>query len=123
MIRVLLADDDPDVLTALSDLLSAEVDISVIGSAGDGPAALELARTLRPDAAVVDVRMPGGGPSLVRALADLIPGICVVGLSAQSQETSRQAMLHAGASAYLVKGDRGLDLAATLRCASASGRT
>lgn len=120
MIRVLLADDDPDVLTALADLLSAEADISVIGAAGDGTAALELARQLQPDAAVVDVRMPGGGPSLVRALSALVPGIRVVGLSAQSQETSRQAMLHAGASAYLVKGDRGLDLAGTLRCTSAS---
>lgn len=123
MIRVLIADDDPAVLTALADLLGAEADIEVIGAAGDGTAALALARELQPDAAIVDVRMPGGGPALVRALADLVPGIWVVGLSAQSQETARQAMLHAGASAYLVKGDRGLDLAETLRCVSASERT
>jgi two-component system response regulator DevR len=115
MIRVLLADDDPAVLTALNDLLGAEVDIVVIGSAVDGTEALALANELRPDAAVVDFRMPAGGAGLVRSLTDLVPGICVIGLSAQSQEACRQEMLHAGASAYLVKGDRSLDLAGTLR--------
>lgn len=58
MIRVLLADDQESVRLAFRTILGAAPDIEVVGQAADGVEALELATRLRPDVALVDVRMP-----------------------------------------------------------------
>lgn len=58
-IRVLVADDEPLVRSGLRLILDAEPDIEVVGEAGDGAQAVELARALRPDVVCMDVRMPG----------------------------------------------------------------
>jgi DNA-binding NarL/FixJ family response regulator len=57
-LRVLVADDQPLMLGALSTCLAAQPDIDVVGEAQDGAQAVELARRLRPDVVVMDVRMP-----------------------------------------------------------------
>ena len=59
MIRVLLADDQPLVRAGFRLILENEADISVVGEAGDGASAHELARTHRPDVVLLDIRMPG----------------------------------------------------------------
>jgi DNA-binding NarL/FixJ family response regulator len=58
-VRVLVADDEPLVRSGLRLILDAEPDIEVVGEAGDGAQAVELARALRPDVVCMDVRMPG----------------------------------------------------------------
>ena len=58
-VRVLVADDEPLVRSGLRLILDAEPDIEVVGEAGDGAQAVELARALRPDVVCLDVRMPG----------------------------------------------------------------
>jgi DNA-binding NarL/FixJ family response regulator len=58
-VRVLVADDEPLVRSGLRMILDAEPDLEVVGEAGDGAQAVELARTLRPDVVCMDVRMPG----------------------------------------------------------------
>ncbi|MFD7310054.1 response regulator [Promicromonospora sp. NPDC059942] len=58
-VRVLLADDEPLVRSGLRLILDAEPDLEVVGEAGDGARAVELARSLRPDVVCMDVRMPG----------------------------------------------------------------
>jgi DNA-binding NarL/FixJ family response regulator len=58
-VRVLLADDEPLVRSGLRLILDAEPDLEVVGEAGDGARAVELARSLRPDVVCLDVRMPG----------------------------------------------------------------
>ncbi|MFJ3403553.1 response regulator [Promicromonospora sp. NPDC090134] len=58
-VRVLLADDEPLVRSGLRLILDAEPDLVVVGEAGDGARAVELARSLRPDVVCMDVRMPG----------------------------------------------------------------
>lgn len=58
-VRVLVADDEPLVRSGLRLILDAEPDIEVVGEAGDGARAVELARALRPDVVCMDVRMPG----------------------------------------------------------------
>lgn len=60
VIRVLLADDHPVVREGLRGMLAAEADIEVIGEAGSGAEAVALARTLRPDVILMDLRMPDG---------------------------------------------------------------
>lgn len=115
--RVLLADDDADVLSALNDLLCADPRIAVVGTASDGAAAAELAGQTKPDAAVLDVRMPDGGTALVRRLAEA--GIAVVCFSADGP--SRSAMLAAGARHFVAKGDRIPDLVEVIVQAAAGG--
>ena len=58
-VRVLVADDQDLVRTGLSMILDAQPDIEVVGQAADGQTAVELARRLRPDVCLVDIRMPG----------------------------------------------------------------
>ena len=58
-IRVVLADDQAVVRAGFRTILEAEADITVVGQAGDGQAATAEARRLRPDLALMDVRMPG----------------------------------------------------------------
>ena len=59
MIKVILVDDDPIVVQGLTMILSSVADIHVAGTASRGTEAIELARTLRPDVAILDIRMPG----------------------------------------------------------------
>lgn len=114
-VRVLLADDDADVLSALADLLTADSRVTVVGTASDGATAERLAAQARPDAAVLDVRMPDGGSELVRRLA--AQGIAVVCFSADGP--SRSAMLDAGARDFVAKGDRIPDLVELILAAAA----
>lgn len=73
-IRVLVADDQAMVRGGLRLILEDQPDITVVGEAADGTAALELARRLRPDVSLVDIRMPGvDGLEVTRALAG--PGV------------------------------------------------
>jgi DNA-binding NarL/FixJ family response regulator len=58
-IRVLLADDQPLMIVGLRMVLTDTADIEVVGDAGDGREAVRLARELRPDVVVMDLRMPG----------------------------------------------------------------
>ena len=58
-VRVVIADDQPMIRMGLRMILDHEPDIETIGEAGDGAAALELARRTRPDVVLMDIRMPG----------------------------------------------------------------
>jgi len=112
--RVLLADDNPALLDALIERLGPAPGIVVVAAVRTGADALDRAKTLHPDVAVVDVSMPGGGPDLVRELLRTIPGIRVIGFSADRQESTRLAMTAAGASTYLVKGSASVDLVSAI---------
>jgi DNA-binding NarL/FixJ family response regulator len=96
-IRVLLAGDDPGVVGALTDLLRGNPKTTVVAIAGDAEAAVRLAATHRPDVALVDVKIPGGGPGVVREIRRAAPGTRVVALSADGDQASVAAVLRAGA--------------------------
>lgn len=112
---VLVADDDDRVRAALAGLLDDEPGFSVVGQAADGRQALALAEQHAPALVLVDVRMPGGGPELVRALRALQPSVVVVGLSANADTATWTQLVAAGAGGYLLKGAVADDLPSLLR--------
>lgn len=112
--RLLLADDNQELLDTLVELLDRSPGMVVVAAVLDGESALDQARELKPDIAVVDVRMPDGGPDLVRRLISADPGLRVIGLSSVRSGAVLGAMIAAGASDYLVKGDPDLDLVSVI---------
>ncbi|QNK81939.1 response regulator transcription factor [Nakamurella sp. PAMC28650] len=106
MIRVLIADDQALVRAGLAALLGSEPDIEVVGIASDGTEALALARTLRPDVACLDIRMPGmDGIEVARALSgtDTDPPIPVLMLTTFDLDDYVFGALEAGAAGFLLK--------------------
>ena len=104
-ISVLVVDDQIEIVRALVELIEATPSLTLVGSATDVADGLALAVERRPDVALVDYKMPhGGGPKLTADLAVYSPETKVVALSAHDDRPAKQAMLHAGASAFLVKG-------------------
>jgi EAL domain-containing protein (putative c-di-GMP-specific phosphodiesterase class I) len=104
-IRVLLADDELGLRVALTELLSHEERVELVGTAADAEEAIRIAETNLPDVALVDVRMPeGGGPHAARGITRVSPGTRVIALSAYEDRKNVLEMLRAGAVGYLVKG-------------------
>ena len=78
-LRVLMADDHPIVLAGMKALVAADPGLDIVGEARDGRTALQLAKDLRPDAAVLDIGMPGlNGLEVALALRAEAPEIRVV---------------------------------------------
>ena len=122
-IRIVLADDHKMILAALRSLLEKEIDIAVVGEAGDGAALLELVERTAPDIAVVDVGMPGmNGIEATRRLLAARPVLKVIALSAYSDKRFVLEMLDAGAKGYLIKASAGDELPRAIR-AIAQGQT
>jgi PAS domain S-box-containing protein len=102
---VAIADDDRVVRDALADLISSQPDLDLIGEAVDHPGAIRLAIQDRPEALVLDGRMPGGtAAETVRAIRDRAPHVAVLVLSAYGDPAGAVDVLSAGAAGYLVKG-------------------
>jgi DNA-binding NarL/FixJ family response regulator len=114
-ITVVIADDDSRVGPAVAGLLEQESDFRVVGHAATGDQAVAAAQEHRPALVLTDVRMPGGGPDLVRRLVALPHRPVVVGFSAQTDVATWTGILAAGASAYLLKGSVAGDLPVLLR--------
>ena len=104
MIRVLLADDQRLFREALSVLLSVQDDVEVVGEAGDGGQALELAARLSPDVVLMDLRMPVmDGITATRQLRAAQPGVQVIALTTFDDDADVFAAIRAGAIGYLLK--------------------
>jgi len=116
MISVIIAEDDAFVRNALVDLVTGEDDFDVVGIACDAAEAIDLARELRPDLALVDVRMPhGGGHRAAREMRRISPATRVVAHTVHDDRGTVLEMLRAGAVGYLVKGATPETILTTLR--------
>ena len=103
-IRILLADDHRILREGLRSLLAQQPDITVVGEASNGEAAVALVRELRPDLVIMDVVMPGmGGISATRQIRAECPDTRVIALSMHSDLRFVSEMVRAGALGYLVK--------------------
>lgn len=102
-LRIVLADDHPQILTLLQTLL--EPDYKVVGTAEDGQSLLAAAQALRPDLVLTDVDMPVlSGIEAVRELHKVLPECRVIFHSSHSEPEVMAAAFEAGASGYLIKG-------------------
>ncbi|MEU6413518.1 response regulator transcription factor [Microbispora sp. NPDC046933] len=122
-VRVLIADDQEIVRTGLSMILDAQPDIEVVGTAADGRRAVELARRLRPDVCLFDIRMPGtDGIEATRSLAgpDVADPLAVVVITTFDLDEYVYAALRAGARGFLLK-NAGADMLAQAVHAAAGG--
>ena len=122
-IRVLIADDQELVRTGLSMILDAQPDIEVVGQASDGNDAVALARRLRPDVCLFDIRMPGlDGIQATRILAgpDIQDPMAVVIITTFDLDEYVFDALRAGAKGFLLK-DAGSELLAQALRAAANG--
>jgi DNA-binding NarL/FixJ family response regulator len=118
VIRVLLADDQPLVRAGFRMLLDAEGDISVVGEADDGGAALELTSALLPDVVLMDIRMPGvdGLEALRRINADdALSAVRVLVLTTFELDEYVFEAMRLGASGFLVKHTQPVDLVRAVR--------
>ncbi|MGW2513079.1 response regulator [Streptomyces scopuliridis] len=113
MIRVVLADDQTLVRAGFRSILDSEDDMEVVGEAADGEQAIALARELRPDVVLMDIRMPGldGLEATRRILGDpRLDGVRVVILTTFDMDDYVYGALHAGASGFLVKDTEPMEL-------------
>jgi two-component system, NarL family, response regulator NreC len=123
-LRVLLADDHVTVRHGLRLLVEGEQDMTVVGEASDGAAAVKLALECKPDVVVMDVSMPGvNGLVATRMLKKVLPGVAVVTLTRHADDAYLQELLRAGASAYVLKQSPPAELLQAIRStATASGK-
>jgi DNA-binding NarL/FixJ family response regulator len=118
--RVLVVDDQPVVRAGFAAILDAEPDLSVVGMAADGAAAVELAGRLRPDVVVMDIRMPGmDGLTATRLLTGAPDSPRVLVLTTFDLDAYVFEALRAGASGFLLKDAHPDDLLAAIRVVAA----
>jgi len=116
MIRILLADDHAMVRKGFRLILEAQSDMSIVGEAGNGREAVELAESLHPDVIVMDVSMPElNGIEATRRLAASSPRTRVLALSMHKDSVYVREILRAGARGYLLKDSIDSELVSAVR--------
>jgi two-component system, NarL family, response regulator DevR len=122
-IKVFLLDDHEIVRRGVKDLLEAEDDITVIGEAGTASSALARIPALKPDVAVLDVRLPDGdGVSVCRDIRSQMPEVACLMLTSFGDDEALFDAIMAGAAGYVLKQIRGTDLVGAVRTV-ASGQS
>ena len=116
VVKVFLVDDHEVVRRGILDLLGSDPELEVVGEAGSVAEAIARIPAVRPDVAVLDVRLPdGSGIELCRDLLSDIPELrCLMLTSFTSDEAMLDAVL-AGASGYVVKDIKGMELAQAIK--------
>jgi two-component system, NarL family, response regulator DesR len=123
VIKVLLADDEDLIRSALAALLELEPDLEVVAQAADGRGAVELALRYRPHVAIVDLEMPAlDGLGVAMELTRSLPDCAVVILTGRGGPPQIKPALAAGAKGFMPKGSPGGALADVIRRVHAGGR-
>jgi len=115
-IKILIADDHAVVREGTRRILEQEPDMEVVGEAGDGEEAVNLAASLKPDVAIIDIAMPKlDGIEATKRIKATWPSINVLILSAYDDDQFIFSLLEAGAAGYLLKSIRGRELIDAIR--------
>ncbi|MCK2213813.1 response regulator transcription factor [Actinomadura sp. ATCC 31491] len=123
MIHVFLVDDHEVVRRGVAALLDSEDDIEVIGEAGTAESAIARIPALKPDVAVLDVRLPdGNGVDVCREVRSRVPGLACLMLTSFADDDALFDAVMAGASGYVLKQIHGSDLVGAVRTV-ASGQS
>jgi DNA-binding NarL/FixJ family response regulator len=119
-IGVFLLDDHEIVRRGVKELLEAEPDITVVGEAGTAESALARIPALKPDVAVLDVRLPDGdGVSVCRDIRSKMPEVACLMLTSFGDDEALFDAIMAGAAGYVLKQIRGTDLVGAVRTLAA----
>ena len=120
MVTVLLADDDPLARSAVSTIVGHDDAITILGQAGDGRDAIRMARELRPDVVLMDLRMPGmdGVTATATLRADPQPPQIVV-LTTWDVDNAVMSSINAGASGFLLKSASPQEITTAIKAAAA----
>jgi DNA-binding NarL/FixJ family response regulator len=115
-IAVFLLDDHEIVRRGVKEVLEAESDITVVGEAGTASSALARIPALKPDVAVLDVRLPDGdGVSVCRDIRSKMPEVACLMLTSYGDDEALFDAIMAGAAGYVLKQIRGTDLVGAVR--------
>jgi DNA-binding NarL/FixJ family response regulator len=115
-IRVFLLDDHEVVRRGVAELLDTEPDLEVVGEASSAAEALRRVPAVRPDVAVLDVRLPDGdGVTVCRELRSRLPDLRCLMLTSFADDDALFDAIMAGASGYVLKQIRGTDLVGAVR--------
>lgn len=107
-LRVVIVDDEPDVMLLLQVQLASRPDVEVVGTATDGAEGIEQIRALRPDAVVMDLLMPRmSGFEAIEVLQKDMPDVGLVAYSAVAAENVRDEMSRLGVPLLLKSGEPG----------------
>ena len=121
-IRVFLLDDHEVVRRGVRDLLESEGDIEVVGEGSTAAEAMARVPAVRPDVAVLDVRLPDGdGVSVCRDLRSELPDLACLMLTSFADDEALFDAIMAGAAGYVLKQGRGSDILGAVRTAASGG--
>ncbi|MFC2049924.1 response regulator [Chloroflexota bacterium] len=117
---ILIADDHPLLREALCQVFSSQKDMEIVGQAGNGEEAIDLATQLRPDILVMDIMMPKfDGLEASRQIKKIAPNTAILILTAYDDDNYVLGLLEAGATGYLMKSAKGQDLVEAVRAVRA----
>jgi len=115
-IRVLLVDDNASYRQRMARLLQTQVDLEVVGEAGEGQEALARARELQPDVILIDFRMTGlDGYTAARGIVKELPHAKVFMLTAFPGALDREKVAHSGLQGLLVKDQPAIEIIEAIR--------
>jgi DNA-binding NarL/FixJ family response regulator len=116
VIKVLLVDDHPLIRQAVRTVLEKEADINIVGEAGNGEDAVEMARKLEPDVILMDVSMPRmNGITATRQIKSTLPRTQVLILTVHEDDQNIREIMDAGAGGYLIKSVFGKEIVQAVR--------
>ena len=122
-IKVLIAEDHETVREGIKLILSAQSDMEVVGDAGDGRAAIQLAQKLNPDVVIMDISMPAmNGLKATTTLKAIRPDSHILALTRHKDDGYLQQILSAGASGYVLKQSSPTELIHAIRAVAKGGK-
>ena len=114
-VRIMLVDDHEVVRVGLRSLLERRENFAIVGEAADGDEAVDVAREVKPDVIIMDIRLPTmSGIEACREIRDDLPDTRIIMLTSYADDEAVYGSIIAGASGYLLKQTRGQDLAGAI---------